>query len=589
MKQSPLLGALPMIAKMLGRQLGVRVVIGASHAYTDGRTIFLPALPADSASLAVLAHGYIDHEAAHLRYTDFTVEKPPGWPGAILSMLEDIRIERELGAAYPGSRANLAALVAFLEAQKTWLPPDTASITEQVMAALLCLPRAQVLGQAALAPAAATLEARLHAALPPGVVIKLLALAFEVRHARSTAEVKALALRIVAMWQEEAARPPDPPSPPGAGSGSEAVTSDPSGSSVPSGDPSDQGAVAGDPSVDPSGSSVPSGDPSDQGAVAGDPSVDPSGSSVPSGDPSDQGAGSDAARQAALRTLLASNGAGAPDVGARAQALLNAQTAREPTQTVAMAEYDPPPPNVQPTEAVVRARAATAALRRRLGALVQAEREEASWRSRRGRRLDTNGLYRLALRDPALFRQRARRDAPDTAVGLLLDRSSSMDRVIDWAGQAVLATALALETIPGVACWAAAFPAAGRNNNRVILLKAFTERAGRVAGRFAVDAGGGTPLAEALWRAGYVLALRPELRRLLIVATDGLPDDVASAQDIIARCRASGIEVMGLGIGQSLVEVQAVFGVQDAVAIARIDALAPALFQVLERRLTRAA
>ena len=565
MKQSPLLGALPMIAKMLGRQLGVRVVIGASHAYTDGRTIFLPALPADSASLAVLAHGYIDHEAAHLRYTDFTVEKPPGWPGAILSMLEDIRIERELGAAYPGSRANLAALVAFLEAQKTWLPPDTASITEQVMAALLCLPRAQVLGQAALAPAAATLEARLHAALPPGVVIKLLALAFEVRHARSTAEVKALALRIVAMWQEEAARPPDPPSPPGAGSGSEAVTSDPSGSSVPS------------------------GDPSDQGAVAGDPSVDPSGSSVPSGDPSDQGAGSDAARQAALRTLLASNGAGAPDVGARAQALLNAQTAREPTQTVAMAEYDPPPPNVQPTEAVVRARAATAALRRRLGALVQAEREEASWRSRRGRRLDTNGLYRLALRDPALFRQRARRDAPDTAVGLLLDRSSSMDRVIDWAGQAVLATALALETIPGVACWAAAFPAAGRNNNRVILLKAFTERAGRVAGRFAVDAGGGTPLAEALWRAGYVLALRPELRRLLIVATDGLPDDVASAQDIIARCRASGIEVMGLGIGQSLVEVQAVFGVQDAVAIARIDALAPALFQVLERRLTRAA
>ena len=284
---------------------------------------------------------------------------------------------------------------------------------------------------------------------------------------------------------------------------------------------------------------------------------------------------------------MASDGAGAPDVGARAQALLNARTAREQTQTVALAEYDPPPPNVQPTEAVARARAATAALRRRLGALVQAEREEASWCSRRGRRLDTNGLYRLALRDPTLFRQRARRDAPDTAVGLLLDRSGSMGRVIDLAGQAVLATTLALEAIPGVACWAAAFP--GRDEDRVIPLKAFTERAGRVAGRFAVGADGGTPLAEALWRAGYALASRPEPRRLLIVATDGRPNDVASARDIIARCRASGIEVMGLGIGQNLVEVQAVFGVQDAVAIARIDALAPALFQVLERRLTPAA
>lgn len=581
MKRSPLLGALPIIAKMLGRQIGVRVVIGASHAYTDGRTIFLPALPADSASLAVLAHGYIDHEAAHLRYTDFTVEKPSGLAGEILSVLEDVRIERELGAAYLGSRANLAALMASLEAQETLLPPDTASITEQVMAALLCLPRAQVLGQAALAPAAASLEARLHATLPPGVVIKLLALAFEVRHTRSTAEVKALALRIVAMLQEEAARPPDPPSPPGAAPGSETVTSDASGSSVPSGDPSDQGTVAGDPSADPSGSSAPSGDPSSAASGSGDPSR-----ALPNA-AANAGTGSNAARQAALRTLLASDGAGAPDVGTRAQALLNARTAREQTQTVALAEYDPPPPNVQPTEAVARARAATAALRRRLGALVQAEREEASWCSRRGRRLDTNGLYRLALRDPTLFRQRARRDAPDTAVGLLLDRSGSMGRVIDLAGQAVLAATLALEAIPGVACWAAAFP--GRDEDRVIPLKAFTERAGRVAGRFAVGADGGTPLAEALWRAGYALASRPEPRRLLIVATDGRPNDVASARDIIARCRASGIEVMGLGIGQNLVEVQAVFGVQDAVAIARIDALAPALFQVLERRLTPAA
>ena len=71
MKKNPLLGALPILAKMLGRRLGVQVVIGADAAHTDGQTIYLPALPADDAALAILANGYIDHEAAHLRYTDF--------------------------------------------------------------------------------------------------------------------------------------------------------------------------------------------------------------------------------------------------------------------------------------------------------------------------------------------------------------------------------------------------------------------------------------------------------------------------------------------------------------------------------------
>ena len=65
--QNALLGALPIIAKMLGQQLGVEVVIGASQACTDGKTIYLPSLPADSESLAILANGYIDHEAAHIR------------------------------------------------------------------------------------------------------------------------------------------------------------------------------------------------------------------------------------------------------------------------------------------------------------------------------------------------------------------------------------------------------------------------------------------------------------------------------------------------------------------------------------------
>ncbi len=627
MKKNPLLGALPIIAKALGRQIGVEVVIGARRqAGTDGKTIHLPPLPAESEPLAVLANGYVDHEAAHVRYTDFVVAKPDGLAGWLANLLEDIRIERALGAAYPGSRRNLAALVGYLEAHEPAVPPPEASIAHQVLGALQVLLRVRLLDQEALAAGAAVMEARLDALLPEGAVVKLLALAFEVRHAASTAEVIALAERIVAMLREEARPPSPPPSLPSSGDpsgGQPSPSGDPAeaGSAAASGDPSEAGpaAAAGDPAAsqpspsgDPAASQPsPSGDPAEAGpaAASGDPAAsqpspsdNPFGGQPPSaGDPSEAsppgsptvaggGEGSQGAQLAALAALLEAGEGGdvaSIDVGARARDRLNALAASHPSARAVLAEYDDPPPNRDPTGAVARARATTALLRRRLGVLVQASRDEDAWRARRGHRLDPTGLYRLSTGDPARFARRDEREAPATAVGLLFDCSGSMHGRMELAGQAVLATALAVEDIDGVSCWAAAFP--GRHPDGILPLKGFAERARRVAGRFDLAAGGGTPLASALWRAGFELSRRSEPRRLLVVATDGQPNDVGAAHDILGRCRASGIEVIGLGIGQSLTEVRAVFGDRDATAIAAMTELAPALFALLERRLTRAA
>ena len=64
--------AMPIVASALGRKFGVRVTIGGDDAQTDGRTIQVPALPPDS-QLIPVAWGYLAHEAAHVRYTDFDV------------------------------------------------------------------------------------------------------------------------------------------------------------------------------------------------------------------------------------------------------------------------------------------------------------------------------------------------------------------------------------------------------------------------------------------------------------------------------------------------------------------------------------
>ena len=524
MKKNPLLGALPILAAMLGQKLGVKVVIGGNRACTDGQTICLPALPPDAdPSLAILANGYIDHEAAHVRYTDFGIEKPTGLTGLITNALEDVRIERLLGECFPGCRHNLAELVAVLEAEETLVPAPDAPIQAQVSMALVTLLRARLLGQTALSAPAAILEARLDDLLPPGVVTKLLALAFAVADTTSTAEVIALAQRIVAMLGEEAVDPPDPPDPQGASRSDTDTTPDP--------------------------------------------------------------------RRAQLASLLnATDDAGdAGDLGRRAAALLNTQARSHRADAVAMASVEDFPPNIDPHTAAAEARAATAALRQRLGALVQAAHTESTWRTRRGRQVETRDLYRSAVGQSIRFLRHEVREAPDTAVALLLDRSESMSMSgsMALATQAMLAVTLALDTVPGVACWAAAFP--GHARESIIPLKTFEERAARVAGRFRLYGSGRTPLAGALWRAGYALIQRPESRRVILVVTDGQPDNAKGVQRILQRCRASGIEVIGLGIGQALADVQEVFGRRDATAIATIQELAPKLFAVLAQRLTAVA
>ena len=69
--------ALPLVASMLGDKLGVEVVIGdMKSASTNGKVIMLPALPmCGEEELVALINGYIDHEAAHIRHTDFEAIK----------------------------------------------------------------------------------------------------------------------------------------------------------------------------------------------------------------------------------------------------------------------------------------------------------------------------------------------------------------------------------------------------------------------------------------------------------------------------------------------------------------------------------
>ncbi|MCD6389583.1 MAG: hypothetical protein J7L69_09225, partial [Desulfobulbaceae bacterium] len=104
--------SLPIVAKAMGDQMGVNVVIRGNSAATNGRTIYLPELPKDDTEATLLARGFLDHEAAHVRLTDFSVIGDDHNPYLknLINIIEDIRIEKEMGRLYPGCAVNLRKL-----------------------------------------------------------------------------------------------------------------------------------------------------------------------------------------------------------------------------------------------------------------------------------------------------------------------------------------------------------------------------------------------------------------------------------------------------------------------------------------------
>ena len=110
-KNRHIINSLPLLAAVLGRKYGVEAVIGGDMACTNGRTIYLPALPQDcSSDLLALVRGYIDHKSAHLRETDFALlekEDPTALGKYIWNILEDWRVEHRLAAVFPDCRGNL--------------------------------------------------------------------------------------------------------------------------------------------------------------------------------------------------------------------------------------------------------------------------------------------------------------------------------------------------------------------------------------------------------------------------------------------------------------------------------------------------
>lgn len=644
--------ALPIVAKALSENYGVSLAIYGNQAKTDGKHIVLPVLPEDDYKATVLARGYLDHEAAHVKFTDFDNWERIGFEGNVLNILEDVRIEQAMGRRYRGCRDNLDDLTRLLVAEgdfKSLKPGDPpANVVQSYLRYTL---RSRILGQQALEPLASQAEAIFDATFP-GLRLKVEPIALEVKDAPDTQAVKDITRRIMDLLNDEAQQ--SPAHAPSDGQDKQEGESD-NDASAPESDEqqnddqeeSSDGSGAGEESPDPSqpdgyqdseadgqgesdesqstgsnqadeqdsqeegqpgnredGDNQPgNGQKSQPGDQAGEAQDDNNGTedgtdsshsqSNPQGaqdgdsqsEPSSSCQDSKSAGSTAAAEALA-DGTSYHDLGQIVAEKLGDMSSPESGQEMAVeipAWWTDKPP-MKENELMQ----ATARLRAMLAGVVQSKRSKRSRLSLSGTKLDLRNLHRLAVNDGRVFLSREERTGVNTAVYLLMDQSSSMSyTAIKTAFMATAALARALRSIPGTAVAAGSFSSKyfkGEPDDRayVASLLKFDESE-RQMSLVIPPSELYTPMAEAMYCVAAKLLLRPEPRRLLIVMTDGEPDDFKATQEIIGKCRIAGMEVYAVGIMES--SVKPLFGKEFAIVVNTIGELPDRLFRLLANRL----
>ena len=575
MKTQTLNNAFPIVAAALGNKFGVNVKVGGQDAYTDGESINIPAYNLEDPSYKAVAWGFLAHEAAHLRFTDFADFRNAATSPirkSIVNILEDIRIEKTMQEYYPGTKRTTEKVVEHLVqtggfeivSHNTKVHP--AAVLNQF---LLFRLRNDVLGQNALSSYADTTESLLEETFPVGAVTRLAGLLSEVPDLDSTRACVRLADRILRMIEEEQEKAHQPqPRQQDSDDSSSQSPSQPSNS----GQNVDQADETSDDSQQESQSQS-ADSPGDQNvqnqsqAQNAQPSDDDGndrnqqsglGNTQSSGSSSDQS--QDVDSEHTLQILSSVLSAGEDDVSDDLFEVVQELLGNQPRNCYDRDIHLPlaMDPNRNPTignALLNRVLNESGKIRASLQGLVQSSRYDRSVNKRSGNRIDGRRLSRLMQGDSRIFERRHHHPAPNTAIHLLVDASGSMNaiydpthphRLIHLAMESAVALALALEDISGVNPAVTRFPF-GNTCDVVPLLK-HGQKVRPNAAVLSYVTDGGTPLDSALWyAAASVLATREE-RKVIIVLTDGEPDDERSAKAIIHRCEATGIELIGIGI-----------------------------------------
>ncbi len=546
-KESVVAGALPIIVTNYARAFGVKVRMQGCSAYTNGSTITIPRLDLSDPITSRMAYGYLAHEAAHVRYSDFVAVgrvKRQFLLHTLVNIIEDARIERLIGRQFIGVWENLELLRSNPNSgfEEFRLKAPLMDTLQQVLAMLLFYTGAYCQRFKVLRPRAAFMLRLLRQKMDHATVARICDLSLMVLDAKSTEDAISIAKSIINTINVEG------------------VLS--------------KGAK---------------GDFGKPNANAG------KGKGKSKGKAQGQGQGlkkvllrryceelSDAEKRLKAGTGgdVSKIAPGADHASAISALCKEEMCARDDLGVFETGECRQGRPNF------IESVASTARLRRELSARVRAFVENYGSSCSQGSRLNP---YRLALApvgETRVFRDRITRRDNSTSVHLLVDSSGSMLTFDDKrqmtrceaACRCALSLALALEGISGIHSMCSFFP--GSKHEVDVCLRDGQQASERQA-YFDQVPRGSTPLAQAIWHAIGSAERTEAQRHIVIVISDGIPDSVWQARTAIAAAQSRGIEMFGIGICLEFIKSL----IPNSVVIEDPSELLGAVFKMFEKAL----
>ncbi|MCQ4860545.1 hypothetical protein NE637_05190 [Desulfovibrio desulfuricans] len=502
------LNCLPLVASILGDRYGVQVRIGGNEACTNGKVIHLPSLPMDcEPELLALARSFVDHESGHIRHTDFSVLKAANLDSVTFNLfncLEDWRVEKKLSGIFPGCRRNLNWLIRRFFVEQAQPRAGDSSPALAVLDYVLLTVRAWDVNEVT--------PARQHAASImehhfPGLIEALDAIMVKAYiHCPDTKAAIEYAKQIalcIRQWE-----PPQPTE-------SSKYTSANNKTAVRQ-------------AKEKTNDSTSQIDQQHESACASAPVQH-----------------SRALNALPLKALFHAEAQDLPqNIGEIMAIELTNCSVESAGDALTVAVEGTRQAAPLPADQKLQALQASIALRTRLQCFLQAQTQRRCSIGRRGT-LHPSSLHRLQVGNDRVFQKESVHQGLNTAVHILLDVSGSMAGApINLANRACFAVTTALSHIRGVNPAVTAFPAVSVTNSVFPIMR----HGQPLPDRFDIRASGGTPLAGAMWWVLQTMLPLKEQRKMILIITDGMPDNQLAANNAIGVAQKLGFEVYGLGI-----------------------------------------
>jgi cobalamin biosynthesis protein CobT len=503
--------ALPLVGSALASKYNVNVVIGGDRAASNASTIFIPDIPSDSPQeLMALARGYLDHEAAHIRETDFALAQSRNLKPLekhVWNIIEDWRVERVMGEKYPGCKSNFQWLIRkFFDKD---YPPDEPG--NDLLNWILLTVRSWSVPE--LSPKVSELSDRLNDSLPgviPEIEEVMEVLPNDCLDTHGSLRYAAKIVSILGNHQ----------------GGSQASNQERA-------DDDSHRNMTNESSVD--------SDPEKNNDI--NPKIQ-QGRSPETAEilTSLLNRETDALPEA-LNSLM-ENDLNSACVGYTPENLSVARVGKFDFKELSQAE-------------IVDIGNTTMALKRRLQSLLQSV-SLGSQRHGYIGKLDTCSLHKAVFGQSNVFRRSSRTKGLNTAVHVLVDVSGSMNDKINLASQSTYSICEALSKVAGISVAATAFPGRPPNNDDPLCARDSTvapilKQGEKIHNRFKLTVGGLTPLAEAICWTLREMSILKESRKIIVVITDGSPDSETNAIEAIKMARRAGFEIYGLGLGSDAI------------------------------------